>query len=202
MDILPRSFYQRSSLEVAPDLLGLYLVHKLDSELLIGKIVEVEAYMGALDRAAHSFNNLRTPRNEVMYGESGHAYVYFIYGMYYCFNVVCAEINNPQAVLIRALEPLSGFRQMALNRYQKPFEILTPKEKKNLSNGPGKLCQAMKIIRENNGDDLTTSPIQIWTNNEAKPIIATSPRINIDYAKEAKDYPWRFYIKGNPYVSK
>lgn len=203
MIIVPRSFYERSSLEVAPDLLGLYLVHNCDNDQYIGRIVEVEAYMGITDKAAHSYNNLRTTRNEVMYGEAGYAYIYLIYGMYYCVNVVCAEVGNPQAVLIRAVEPIKGFDKMAFNRYNKPYDKLSLSQIYNLTSGPGKLCQAMNITKANYGDDLTNSSLLIYNDNKVNDYaIATSPRINIDYAQEAKDYPWRFYLKDNPYVSK
>lgn len=203
MHILPKSFYERLSTEVAPDLLGLYLAHEVNGEKLVGKIVEVEAYMGPMDKAAHSYNNLRTPRNEIMYGQAGFAYVYFIYGMYYCVNVVTSKINSPQAVLIRAIEPMVGLDKMAMNRYNKPYNELTKTQIYNLTSGPGKLCQAMQITTNHNGLNFSKSSLKIYTNDEDKNFeIATSRRVNIDYAEEAKDYLWRFYIKNNPYVSK
>ena len=203
MTIVPRLFYQRSSLEVAPALLGLYLVHLVDGEELVGRIVEVEAYMGATDKAAHTFNNRRTARNEVMFGEAGYAYIYLIYGMYFCLNTVCSTIDNPQAVLIRAVEPVKGLDKMALNRYNKPYHELTKTQIFNLTSGPGKLCQAFNITKANYGNDFTNSNLLIYSDNAIPNFeIATSPRVNVDYAEEAKDYPWRFYIKDNPYVSK
>lgn len=118
MNKLNSQFYKRSSLEVAPELLGKHLVFINNGKELVGRIVEVEAYMGPHDKAAHSYNNRRTKRNEIMYGPGGYAYIYLIYGMYYCLNVVTANELEPQAVLIRAVEPISGLDEMAINRYQ------------------------------------------------------------------------------------
>jgi len=133
MKKLKRSFYSRNTLQVAEELLGKYLVRKLQDKLLIGKIVEVEAYMGEDDKAAHSYGGRRTERNEVMYGEAGHIYVYFIYGMHYCFNVITERVNVPRGVLVRALEPIEGLELMALNRYKKSLEELTNREVKKLN---------------------------------------------------------------------
>lgn len=203
MKKLERDFYNRTSLEVAKDLLGKYLVHKVDGEELIGKIVEVEAYMGPEDKAAHSYGGRRTERNEVMYGEPGYAYVYFIYGMYFCMNVVAEKVGMPQAVLIRGLEPVSDIGKMCELRYGQNCTELTKSKLKNLTNGPGKLCKAFGITREQNGEDLCGDKLYIYVGeNEEKFNIVESKRINIDYAEEAKDYLWRFYIEGNPHVSK
>ena len=203
MEIVARQFYQRSSLELAPELLGLYLVHNLDGIELIGKIVEVEAYMGVNDKAAHTFNNRRTRRNEVMFGEAGYAYIYLIYGMYYCLNVVSSTKDNPQGVLFRAVEPVKGFDEIAKNRFNLPYNQLSKQQQYNLTSGPGKLCQAFNITKANYGNDFTNSNLLICSNNDDNDFkIASSPRVNVDYAEEAKDYPWRFYIEGNPYVSK
>jgi len=171
--------------------------------LLIGKIVETEAYMGFHDKGSHSYNGRRTPRNEVMYGEEGHAYVYFIYGMYYCLNAVAAEEGIAQAVLIRALEPVEGLDIMAVNRFNKPLAELKSKDILNLTSGPGKLCKAFNITRELNGEDLTGDKLYICKNTMKKDDfnIVEAKRIGIDYAEEAKDFLWRFYIEGNKYVS-
>ncbi len=204
MKKLKRSFYSRNTLQVAEELLGKYLVRKLQDKLLIGKIVEVEAYMGEDDKAAHSYGGRRTERNEVMYGEAGHIYVYFIYGMHYCFNVITERVNVPRGVLVRALEPIEGLELMALNRYKKSLEELTNREVKNLTNGPAKLCAAFNITRDHNGMDICKDEIYIAEeekNKENFEVVRTT-RINIDYAEEARFYPWRFYIKDNPYVSK
>ncbi|MFL0269498.1 DNA-3-methyladenine glycosylase [Candidatus Clostridium radicumherbarum] len=203
MKKLNRDFYMRDSVTVAKDLLGKYLVNKAEGEEIIGKIVEVEAYMGPKDKAAHSYNNRRTERNEVMYGLGGFSYVYFIYGMYHCMNVVVEEIGKPQAILIRALEPISNMDAMAINRYNKSKEELNKSEVKGLTNGPGKLCRALKIDRMDNAKNLCGDELYIMSDeNKASFEMVSTTRINIDYAEEAAFYPWRFYIKNNPYVSK
>ncbi|HHV72602.1 MAG TPA: DNA-3-methyladenine glycosylase, partial [Clostridia bacterium] len=190
MKKLSRSFYQRNTLDVAKDLLNKIIVHQIKGKTLAGKIVEVEAYIGPEDKAAHSYNNLRTARNEVMYGPPGFAYIYLIYGMYYCLNVVTEEINKPAAVLIRALEPLTGIDEMAFNRYGKSAKNLNKRQLINLTNGPGKLCQAMEITKANYGQDLTGDTLYICEDSSAStPVIISTPRINIDYAEEAADYP-------------
>jgi len=202
MDKLPRSFYQRDAVVVAKELLGKHLVHRIGTTTLSGKIVEVEAYMGAIDKAAHSYNNRRTQRTEVMFGPGGYAYIYFIYGMYYCMNVVTGLENDGQAVLIRALEPVDGIDQMARNRFGKAHIELTKKQGIQLTNGPGKLCRALGITKENYGEDLTGNQLYIDDSYSEKFQVISSNRINIGYSEEAQDYLWRFYIKENPYVSK
>ncbi|HHU55914.1 MAG TPA: DNA-3-methyladenine glycosylase [Acholeplasmataceae bacterium] len=201
MKKLKPSFYMRSSLEVAKDLLGKHLVHIVNDTKLVGKIVEVEAYMGPFDKAAHSYNNRRTKRNEAMYGPGGHAYIYLIYGMYYCLNVVTNEINIPEGVLIRALEPIEGHQQMALNRFNKPFDKLSNKEFLNLTSGPGKLTKAFDITLKQYGQSFNSETLYIL-DAPLHEQIKESPRINIDYAEEARFYPWRFYLDKNKFVSK
>lgn len=200
---LNRSFYRENAVDLSKQLLGKYLVHIVRSEEIIGKITEVEAYMGFGDKASHSYNGKRTARTEVMYGEEGHAYVYFIYGVYYCLNVVAAEKEIAQAVLIRAVEPVKGVELMTNYRYGKAIEELKTSQIKNLTNGPGKLCKAFNITKECNGEDLIGDRLFICENqkqDEAFDIVKTK-RIGIEYAEEARDFPWRFYIKDNPYVS-
>ena len=137
-----------------------------------------------------------------MYGEEGHAYVYFIYGMYHCLNVVAAEKGIAQAVLIRALEPVKGMELMADYRYGKKIGELTGNRIKNLTNGPGKLCKAFNITKEHNGEDLTGNRLFICEEENAENYnIVKTKRIGIDYAEEARDYLWRFYIENNPYIS-
>ena len=200
---LEREFYNRDSASTAKDLLGKFLVHKRNGEELIGKIVEVEAYMGPTDKAAHSYGNRRTDRNEVMYGPPGYAYVYIIYGMYNCMNVVVEQPGKPQAILIRALEPVKGLEAMAQFRYKKKYEELSKRQVLGLTSGPGKLCISLNIDRSHNGEDLCGDNIYILEDDKKEEFeIAATPRINIDYAEEAKDFLWRFLIKGNPYVSK
>lgn len=203
MKKLQREFYNRDSVTVSKELLGKYLVHAVNGEYLAGKIVEVEAYMGPTDKAAHSYKGRRTERNEIMYGGPGFAYVYIIYGMYNCMNVVVEEANKPQAVLIRALEPVHGLEAMAKFRYSREYSELSKREILGLTSGPGKLCRALNIDRTLNGEDLCGSKLYISeAEGEEKFDIVTTTRINIDYAEEARDYPWRFYIKDNPYISR
>jgi DNA-3-methyladenine glycosylase len=198
---LEREFYCQSSLQLAQKLIGKILVHNINGQKISGRIVEVEAYMGIEDKAAHSYAGKRTKRTEVMYGIPGILYVFSIYGMYSCVNVVAGEVDEPQAVLIRAIEPIDGLNQMSLNRYKKSYEFLSRKEKLNLTNGPGKLCMAIGINKSVNGVDLCND-IFFLEDNEYRFEIVCSKRIGIDYAEEAVDSLWRFYIKDNMYVSK
>ena len=203
MRYLEREFYRQTSIEVAKSILGKYLVHRTHNQELIVKIVETEAYMGAEDKAAHSYNNRRTKRTEVMFGPPGFAYVYLIYGMYSCMNVVASQTGTPQAVLIRGSEPIAGLDKMAELRYHKAASVCTRKELLNLTNGPGKLCMAMDINGENNGDDLCGNRLYLYEDDKESTFeMVTTTRINIDYAEEAIHFPYRFYIKGNPYISR
>ncbi len=191
---LQRNFYSRSVLTVAKDILGKTMVHTTDEGTVKGKIVEVEAYSGLCDKAAHSYKNLRTKRTEIQFKEGGYAYTYMIYGIHICMNIVTNKAEVPEALLIRALEPIEGLELMKQRR-----GILNEKQ---LCNGPGKLCQAMGISMENYGDDLCGESFYLEdTQNISEENIVRTKRINIDYAEEAKDYLWRFYIKDNPYVS-
>lgn len=202
MEVLPCEFYNRDTLEVAPGLLGKYLVRIIDGRRLTGKIVETEAYKGSIDKGAHSYNYKKTPRTEVMFGPPGHAYVYLIYGMYYCLNVVTEECGEPCAVLIRGIEPVEGEDYMAALRYGKPMPGLTPSHRINLANGPGKICKAFGITKEQNGKPLWSDDFYLAYGERVEDSqIARSKRINIEYAEEARDFLWRFSINGNPYVS-
>ena len=213
---LPRSFYARHGLEVAPDLLGMILVHETPEGTTAGRIVEVEAYIGPGDRACHAFGGRRTPRNEVMWGPPGHAYVYFTYGMHHCLNVVCAQEGVPHAVLVRGIEPVAGLELMAARRGL-AYRLTEPAGGTGdadrvrrteemwhlLGAGPARLCQAMGITLAHNGADLVHGPLYIIRPAEATvPAVACSPRIGIDYAGEARDYPWRFFVPGSPGVSR
>lgn len=200
---LERNFYKRDTLLVAKELLGKILVHEVNGIRLSGKIVETEAYMGKTDKAAHSYGGKKTPKIEPMYGEGGFSYVYFVYGSCYCFNAVTREAGTPEAVLIRAAEPVSGLEEMSQNRFKKPYEKLTHKEIKNLTNGPGKLCSAFLINKDLNKKDLCSDRFYIESSKEKENFeIVSAKRIGIDYAEEAKDFLWRFYIKDNDFVSK
>lgn len=201
MKTLGRDFYNRDSLIVAKELLGKVLVHEIDGQKISAKIVEAEAYMGIEDKAAHSYGGKRTPRVEVMYGEPGFSYVFIIYGMYYCFNIVTQKKGTPQAVLIRAAEPTGGLDLMAQNRFKMLHNQLTPNQIKGLTNGPGKLCKALLIDKNLNGEDLCGSKLYVEEGENENFSIVSTKRVGIDYAEEAKDYPWRFYIADNKYVS-
>lgn len=201
MGKLDREFYNRDTVLVAKELLGKILVHEINGQKLSAKIVEAEAYMGITDKAAHSYGGRRTSRVEIMYGKPGFSYVFIIYGMYYCFNTVTREEGTPQAVLIRAVEPIEGVGLIAHNRFKKPYEQLTKSQIKNLTNGPGKLCGALLIDKEQNGEDLCGNKLYIEEGNYEKFNIISAKRVGIDYAEEAKEYLWRFYIEDNKYVS-
>ena len=188
---LSRAFFARDALTVAPALLGKTLVHGDTG----GVIVETEAYVGPGDRACHAFGGKRTKRTEPLFGEAGHAYVYLIYGIYCCLNVVTGLPGQPQCVLIRALRPSAGLETMALRRGGKPV--------KELCRGPGKLCRALDIGRELNTRDMTAGDFGILGGEDIPEAqIERTKRIGIDYAGEAREYLWRFTVKGDPYVSR
>ena len=194
---LPREFYTRANVvTVARDLLGkLLVVPAAGGKRVSGMIVEVEAYRGPQDRAAHSYGGRRTKRTETMYGLGGTAYVFFVYGMYNQFNVVTNNVDHPHAVLIRALEPVEGIEVMRKRRHGQPDH--------NLTNGPGKLCIALDINRKLDAADLLGD--RVWLEDGEKisrSRIMSGPRIGIDYAGEWVEKPWRFWIKNNPFVSK
>lgn len=196
---LARSFFARETLTVARDLLGRRLVRMLDGVYLSGKIVETEAYIGEGDDASHASPGL-TERNASMYELAGHAYVYFIYGMYYCFNIVTEREGFPAAVLIRALEPLEGLDSMRDRRGH-----VGARDVKKLTSGPGRLCQALAIDQRHDGADLCAPETPLFlTLGDAVPdaAVATSARINVRGDDAAVSAPWRFYVEGNPYVSR
>jgi DNA-3-methyladenine glycosylase len=194
---LPREFYTRPDvLKVARDLLGkLLVVPTSNRKRVSGMIVEVEAYRGPEDRASHAYGGRRTKRTETMYQLGGLAYVYFVYGMYYQFNVVSNVEDIPHAILVRALQPVEGIEIMRKRRHTHPDH--------NLTNGPGKLCIAMGIDRDLDRADLLGN--QVWledfeTISPSK--ISKGLRIGIDYAENWVTKPWRFWIKDNSYVSR
>lgn len=199
---LNREFYSRNTLTVAKELLGKVLVHNINGEKLKGTIVETEAYLGIRDKAAHSYGGRKTKRVEAMYGLPGTAYVYLIYGLYYCFNIVTEKEGVPEAVLIRAIEPIEGLDLMAKNRFGISYDNLTKYQKKNLTNGPGKLTRALNIDKALNMIDLCGDRLYLEEGDNSEFNIVETTRIGIDYAEEAKDFPYRFYIQGNSYVSK
>lgn len=205
MSILNKSFYSIDALALSKKLLGKVLVNEVNGKVLKGMIVETESYIGAIDKASHAYGGRRTKRTETLYGEPGIVYVYSIYGMYFCFNVICGQKDVAEGVLIRGLEPLEGLDEMALYRFNKPYNELTKTQIKNLTNGPSKLCIAMNINKSNNTKELNKeNSLYIEDHNiKVSPSnIVETTRIGIDYAEEAVHFPWRFYIKDNPYVSK
>ena len=193
---IERKFYMRDAVTVGKDILGKIIVKKTaDGRIMSGRITEVEAYMGITDKASHSYGGRRTKRTEVMYKEGGYSYVFLIYGMYECFNVTVGREGDPQAVLIRGVEPLENKNLM--------WEKRKVKKEKDISNGPGKLTKALGITREDNGADLVASE-NLWLEDDGykvKDIVETT-RIGIDYAEEDALKPWRFYIKDSIFVSK
>lgn len=194
---LNRDFYLSSdTIAVARELLGkLIVVPDESGRRVSGRIVETEAYLGVDDRAAHSFGGRRTPRNEVTYAGGGHAYVFFIYGMYNQLNVVTGPPDHPHVTLIRAVEPVEGIKIMRERR--------GPMKDRNLTSGPGKLCMAMAIDRSLNGEDLLGT--RIWLEDQSSftdADISVGKRIGIDYAGEDAEKPWRFWVKDNQFVSR
>ncbi len=189
-------FFRRDTEVVAPALLGKLLIRRWRGQNIIGRITEVESYIGEKDLACHAARG-RTPRTEIMYGESGHAYIYLIYGRYYCFNIVTEAKDFPAAVLIRSLEPVENFSAMQRARQQKNIY--------NLTTGPGKLTQAMHITTGLNGEHISTSE-RLWVAEDTMTItpkaIATSPRIGVDYAGAWRLKPWRYYLKNSEFISR
>lgn len=193
--VLPREFYSRGANIAARELLGKLLVHRSPEGVCAGMIVETEAYVGPEDDGAHSFGGRRTERTEIQFGPGGYAYVFGIYGMHWCFNAVCAEVDKPEVVLVRALEPVAGIDLMERRRGTAKFN--------GLCNGPGKLCAALGITKAQYGLDLCGERLFICDYRQIdQRDVRTSPRINIDYAENYKDCPWRYFIAGNACVSK
>jgi DNA-3-methyladenine glycosylase len=196
-----REWFSGPTLEVAERLLGMVLVHLTPAGRAAVRIVEVEAYRGPEDQGAHSFGGRLTPRTRVMFGEAGHAYVFQIYGMHFCFNVVTAGAGRPEAVLVRAGEPILGQDLMA--RRRRTVLDGTVRSRSRLTAGPARLTEALAIDRRHYGLPLWTPPLYIADGGLSNPPeIATGPRINIDYAGQWAERPWRFWIRGNPYVSR
>jgi DNA-3-methyladenine glycosylase len=194
---LQKSFYRREVVVVARELLGKILVKSNGKEILAGKIVEVEAYHGDIDEAAHSYGGI-TKRNEIMFEAGGYLYVYFTYGAHHCCNVVTGKKGQGTAILIRAIEPISGLNTMIKNRFGR--KLKNDREIFNITSGPGKVCQAFKLDRSHFGTDLTGNEIFILDGEKIKnKDIGISKRIGIT---RSVDLPWRFFIKDNPYLSR
>jgi DNA-3-methyladenine glycosylase len=200
-DLLPRSFFNRDPRAVARELLGKLVVRREGRKTIAGRIVEVEAYMGAGDLAAHAAAG-RTARNQVLWGPPGHAYVYFIYGMYYCLNISCLPEGVAGCVLIRALEPVAGLEEMAQARHLKGSHIQSLSDLRKLTSGPGRLCEALSITRtRDNAKDMVSpsSDLQASDDGFRAQKIKVTKRIGI--AKSA-ELPLRYVLDGNAFLSK
>lgn len=198
--ILGTDFFKRDTVEVAKNLLGKKIIRNISGNFFCAKIVETEAYLGLSDRACHSYGGNITKRNEILYREGGTIYVYLIYGMYNLLNIVTRDVGEPEAVLIRAVEPLENLDGMAENRFGKVYKDLSSYQRKNLTSGPGKLSMALGIDRSLNGKILSPDYLYIGEGEDVKNIV-TSKRIGIDYAGEDAHLPLRFYLGDSPYVS-
>ncbi|WP_018923391.1 DNA-3-methyladenine glycosylase [Salsuginibacillus kocurii] len=190
---LPASFYEKPTLELAEALIGKKLISISEQGETSGYIVETEAYIGPLDRAAHSFNNRRTKRTEVMYHAPGSIYTYVMH-THCLLNIVSGDIDAPEGVLIRALEPLDGLPLMYQRRQR-------AKKDSDLTSGPGKLTQALGITLSFYGKRIDAPPLFV-TEGKTFEKVASGPRVGIDNSGEAKDYPWRFFVPDHPCVSK
>ena len=193
MELLSRDFYDRDTVTVARDLLGKHLVRVLaDGTCLMCRITETEAYVGRMDKACHAYGYKRTARTETLFAPPGTAYIYLIYGMYHCLNFVTEAQGEPAAVLIRGAAQGENGDIIAKNRFGCNTDQLTAYQRKNLLNGPGKLCRALQLTRQENG--LPLSGPELYVEDGPTPaVIHTGKRIGIDYAEEAADFPWRFW---------
>lgn len=211
---LTRSFFQQKTLQVAKNLLGCFLIRKIGRRQIIARIIETEAYRGPKDLANHASKG-RTKRTEVMFGQAGHAYIYLIYGMYYCLNVVTERIGYPSAVLIRGIEIINGLK-IPNSKFQEPnkYHISNSKFQKRRTNnelritkviGPGKVCRELQIDKGFHGADLIKDKRLYFIRSADgfsrrsgtnPPKIKRLPRVGVDYAKEYKDKKWRFVLEG------
>ena len=199
--LLAREFFNRDPREVGRELLGKIIVRTERSKLLAGRVVEVEAYLGAGDAAAHAAAG-RTPRNHVLFGPPGHAYVYFIYGVHYCLNISCMPEGEAGCVLIRALEPLTGIPEMARARDLNPLDPTSVRDLRKLLSGPGKLCEALGITRMRDNDKDMLSPqsdLQVRDDGFSPVEILATQRIGIT---KSADMPLRYLLAGNAFVSR
>lgn len=202
---LSREFYLGDTVEIAQALLGKYLVRWLDGEMLAGRITETEAYVGRCDKACHAYNYRRTTRTETLFASPGTAYIYLIYGMYHCLNFVTEPEEEPCAVLIRGGQARGGQELLAWNRYGKGMDQLSPYQRKHFLDGPGKLCQALALTRAENRCSLLEDTLFVCDRLEDIGLvtppedlfpfsITAGPRVGIDYAEEAVDFPWRYQV--------
>jgi DNA-3-methyladenine glycosylase len=197
---VPRSFFNRDPRTVARELLGKLVVRREGRKVQAGRIVEVEAYLGSDDLAAHAAAG-RTARNAVLFGPPGHAYVYFIYGVHYCLNISCLPDGEPGCVLIRALEPVAGLEKMARARGLKGLNLETARDLRKLASGPGRLCEALSITRpRDNGKDMVAqrSDLRVMDDGFRAGKVAVTPRIGI---VKSAGLPLRYVVDGDPFVS-
>lgn len=201
---LTQEDYIGDTVELARQLVGQYLVRRYAGQTMVCRITETEAYVGAIDKACHAYGYRKTRRNATMFGPAGHAYIYLIYGMHACLNFVTNAEGEPDAVLLRGLEPVYGQDILCHLRYGKPWEKLTAYQRKNFLNGPGKCCQALALTPALDGMDLTGDELYICTDladiglPEPPAVsftVSAGKRIGIDYAEEAVDFPWRFTLQ-------
>ena len=193
MEPLKRSFFLKETSSIAEKLLGCFLVRRIGKQTLVGRIIETEAYLGLKDPSCHSFNARYTKRTQTFYLEGGYSYVYFTYGMHYCFNVITGKKSVPEAVLIRALEPVSGVSKMQNLRGRENL--------KELCSGPGKLCQAFAITKQLNAQDLSKKGLLFIAKGPSLKNIETDARVGLPWHVDSAYWFLRFYVKDNPYVS-
>ena len=197
---LTAEFFDRDTVETARALLGKYLVRETAAGPLVCRLTETEAYVGAVDKACHAYGGRRTARTETLYAAPGTSYVYLIYGMYHCLNFVTEPEGTASAVLIREAAPVRGLEEMARNRFGKPLAELTAYQRKNFLNGPGKLCRALAVTRMENSLPADNPTLYLCDSLPGLPpvvpkVVRAGRRIGIDYAEEAVDFPWRFWME-------
>lgn len=201
--MLPQSFFLGNTVEIARDLVGKYLIRRYDGVTLAARITETEAYIGQMDRACHAYGYRRTARTQTLFAPPGTAYIYLIYGMHCCLNFVTEPEGEPSAVLIRGLEPRHNGDMIAENRFGCKCDSMTAYQRRHFLDGPGKVCAGLRIDRSLNGLPWGSGELFLCTclseaglpqQEEAPLRIHTGKRIGIDYAGEAADYPWRFYL--------
>ena len=199
---LSREFYTGDTVEIARQLLGKYIVRRLDGEDLVCRITETEAYVGRMDKACHAYNYRHTPRTSTMFGPPGHAYIYLIYGMYNCLNFVTEPEGEPSAVLLRGAVPVAGLGTISRLRFGCSYGEMHPYQRRHWMDGPGKICKGLSLSREDNGIDLTGDTLFLTDDPgpaevllPRREVIRSGPRIGIDYAEEAITFPWRFWLE-------